>query len=202
MRISTKWLGVAALTAIVAAGAVAVADQHRGGERHGWGRHHAEHGRYDGPRGEMRGRWGRYRSETMMAMFEQADADGDGGLSAAEIEAARAARFAEMDADGSGGVDAAELAMWRIKQRAEREIKRRDANSDGVLQLDELPNRGARLMRFDLDENGVVTKTELQLAQGRRGGREMERGWRRGRDRDVETEMEADGDAEQESPQQ
>lgn len=115
------------------------------------------------------------RGARIEMLFERADLNGDGALTMAEIEAARAEVFAEMDADGSGGVDAAELAEWRIRQTAERAVSRRDADGDGVLSLDEIPFRAERLARFDLDENGEITRTELEAAMERgrfgRGGR-------------------------------
>ncbi|WP_371059828.1 hypothetical protein [Rhodosalinus sp. 5P4] len=70
--------------------------------------------------------------------FEALDADGDGTLSPAELEAAaerrRAERIARMvarlDMNGDGALDRAELAARR---GADRMFTRLDANSDGAL---------------------------------------------------------------------
>lgn len=181
-------LAGAALT-VVMAGAVAVAQS--GGDRapraeqahyeHG-GRHHG--GRHwDEDRGH--GRWGHHRGGRRMermgrrmdALFDEADIDGDGVLSAEEIEGFRDNRFAAMDANGDGGVDARELVDFRLMQRAKRQIARLDENNDGVLSIDELPMRQPPFERFDLDGNGSVTKAEIELARDADRGRG---GWRRG----------------------
>lgn len=44
-------------------------------------------------------------------MIEQLDANGDGAITRAEVDAAAAARFAEADADGNGFLSAEELAL-------------------------------------------------------------------------------------------
>ncbi|MEL6317581.1 MAG: hypothetical protein AAFR16_08085 [Pseudomonadota bacterium] len=117
----------------------------------------------------------------MERRFDEVDADGDGSVTRAEIDAWRAARFERIDANGDGALDAEELVRDRLRRRAERRIRRLDQNEDGVLQPNEMPDRMGRLFdRADLDENGAVTKTELRLARKRgRGDRDgMRRRWR------------------------
>ncbi len=182
------WIGAVAVTAAAAVGVGLVA-HHEVAEARGYGDGYGQSGGYgggygreayrdeaDGPRRGMRERWGRYghghghhrrrgRGARLEDLFKRADTDGDGAVSKAELDAAREARFKEMDTDGSGKVSAEEIVAWRMKRRAERWIARRDADGDGELSLDETPNRTDRIMRFDLDENGVVTRTELRLAR-------------------------------------
>lgn len=117
-----------------------------------------------------------------MADFATLDADGDGGVTLAELEALGAARFAAIDADGDGAVSAQELLAHRAAQetvratrRAERMIERLDDNGDGVLQIEELhdPRRSVDRMfaRADTDEDGVLSAQEFREAQERMGDR-------------------------------
>lgn len=197
-----KILLIGAAVAVVGAAAVATAHMkgHHGGEwRHGGGHgygHHMDGGEHYGRGGGRGWREGRRRGGRMGArlneLFETADADGDGGLSTEELANARTARFEAMDADASGAVSAEELAAYRMKRRAARWIARRDDNSDGELSLDEMPDPSRRLSRFDLNEDGVVTRTEVRIAAPGL----LERGERRrGRGRDAERGDGVDGDA-------
>ncbi|MGR3542091.1 MAG: EF-hand domain-containing protein [Hasllibacter sp.] len=96
--------------------------------------------------------------------FDVLDADGDGQVTRAELDAYRAAladrRFAAADADGSGTLDAAEI----LSAREARADARRDA-------------RAARLIeRLDTDGDAAVSRAELAgAADGRRGGRALDR---------------------------
>lgn len=117
--------------------------------------------------------------------FEQLDADGDGAVTEAEMQAYRAARFAEMDADGNGSLSADELttaAEQRRANRAARMIERVDADGDGELSAEELAEvgnkrRGGGFGRMDADNDGSVTKAEFDAAKDkRRAGFEKRRG--------------------------
>ena len=113
-------------------------------------------------------------------MFDEADVDGDGALTQDEIDGFKANRFAAMDANADGKVAADELVAYRMMQRAKRQISRMDQDGDGLLSIDELPDRTPPFARFDLDQNGSVTKAELELARetmrGMRGDRRGMRG--------------------------
>ena len=152
---------VAALTA-----GAALAHGGKGGfGRHHGGYHHGHHGDY----GHRKGRHHR-RGERIEKRFGELDADGDGLVTKAEMDAAKANRFKAMDSNGDGAVDARELVEYRMLRRAERRIARLDKNEDGKLQADELPDRKS-LTRFDLNNDGAVSRAEIDLAMKYRGGR-------------------------------
>ncbi|MGR3503314.1 EF-hand domain-containing protein [Pseudaestuariivita sp.] len=118
--------------------------------------------------------------------FEELDADADGSVTAAELEAfgaARwAARFAAIDTDGNGAVSAEELAAAadkraavRSARHAARMIERLDADGDGALSLAELAERGGSdrrggdraerlLSRADTDGSGALSEAEYSAA--------------------------------------
>ncbi|MFQ5622402.1 MAG: EF-hand domain-containing protein [Paracoccaceae bacterium] len=162
MKTKTKRnLAILAVTAGVAVAGLALAKE---GERGRFG-----HG---GPRAEM--------------MFNEIDADGDGKVTLEEFRAHREARFNEADANGDGNISreemiAALVAMQsaRIQERAEmmteRMFSRFDANEDGILGADEIPeNRGEKMFaRLDADEDGSITLEEMRAMRhgpGRRSG--------------------------------
>ncbi|MGG7643684.1 EF-hand domain-containing protein [Rhodovulum sp. YNF3179] len=113
--------------------------------------------------------------------FEEIDADGDGRVTAAEMEAYRDARLAEADANGDGALDKAELIAAaearraaRLARMADRMLERRDADGDGKLSAEELAEagRGMRLFeRLDADGDGAVTEAEVAAMHGARMGR-------------------------------
>ena len=118
------------------------------------------------------------------ARFDAIDSNGDRALSVEEMKQAHQNRFEDIDANGDAGVSAEELANHLIQQRSKRAISHRDTDGDGMLSLAELPDRSADMMKFDLDENGVVTKTELKMAmKAMRGHRRRGHGDHAGRKR-------------------
>jgi len=141
-----------------------------------------------------RGAHGPMQGAQLEQMFERLDADGDGAISRAEIDAAPAARFAEADANGDGKVTVDEIAAMMRAQadaRAARMLSLRDADGDGALSADEMgPRRADRadrmFSRLDADGDGAITRAEAQAAmQERRGDRDGRRrdhdggGWMR-----------------------
>ena len=132
-----------------------------------------------------------------MPAFEDIDANGDGGVSLAEVEtfmdAQRAARFAAADTNGDGGLSIDEMTAAVSAERAERmaerlteRLEKVDANGDGLLQADEIAaardDRGRRgpspermFERADADADGVLSAAEYSDAlermqeRGRRG---------------------------------
>ncbi|SFP03392.1 EF-hand domain-containing protein [Tranquillimonas alkanivorans] len=112
------------------------------------------------------------------AAFTRLDTDGDGTVTAADLEARAAERFAAADADGNGTLDAAELVAWREAREQERRIAwaeqrvaRLDTDGDGVLSPEELPGAGegpVRMLRMmDADWDGAVSADEFAAAHER-----------------------------------
>ncbi|SOH92324.1 EF hand [Monaibacterium marinum] len=127
--------------------------------------------------------------------FSAVDTNGDGEITAPELDAHRAAQFARIDTDGNGSVDASELqAAGEAREQARRDnraaemLERADANDDGVLSQEELqsPRRGGDMFeRLDADGNGSISAEELEEAgDHRRGGdrKDHERGHRHNSD--------------------
>lgn len=132
-----------------------------------------------GPKGE--GRHGDGPRGGMERMLEEFDANSDGSITKAEVEAATTERFNAADTDGDGFLSADELAAQAEADRADRMAKRSarmvehlDEDGDGKLSAEEMAARGPVDMfdRLDEDEDGVLTQDELADARGMmRGGR-------------------------------
>lgn len=118
------------------------------------------------------------------ATFETLDADGNGEVTQAEIEAHRSSRFSEADTNGDGVLSQEELvarannaADERMNRRIHGMIERLDANGDGQLGLDEMQARAQRngssqFDRLDADGSGGVTREEFEAATAKhRGGK-------------------------------
>lgn len=117
--------------------------------------------------------------------LEAMDADKDGKVTEAEIDAFQAARIAAADADGDGLMSASELSAMHLAQMSERAeamaarmIEEFDADGDGKLSGAEMAARPmpARMFgRIDTDNDGAITQEEVDAAmekmEGRRGGR-------------------------------
>ncbi len=127
-------------------------------------------------------------------LFDRLDADGNGGVTRAELETAAAARFDALDADRDGRVSRAEMSTAletrddrreaRAEKRAGKILARADANGDGALSAAEFDAATERMRRFrkgpgfaalDADSNGRLTERELAEAMGGRGDRAMKR---------------------------
>ncbi|MEM8957924.1 MAG: EF-hand domain-containing protein [Pseudomonadota bacterium] len=127
--------------------------------------------------------------------FATLDADGDGSITEAELQARGDARFAAADADGDGLLTAEEMLAQveteraeRLERRVQRMIEARDESGDGALTREELGNARAERMleRADRDEDGVISEEEFERAASRheRGDRGKRHGHRGGPDRD------------------
>ncbi len=127
--------------------------------------------------------------------FAQLDANGDGTVSATEMEAFGALqateRFKSADSDGDGKISTEEMAASmdadrasRAAQRVDRMVARFDTDKDGMISEDEMTaavgkNRretpGARFISWaDTDKDGVISEDEyaavadkMQQRQGR-----------------------------------
>lgn len=105
--------------------------------------------------------------------FEALDVDGNGEITQAEMSQYRMARLAEADTNGDGMLSIAEIearGAERAKTRAERMMQRLDADNDGLLSSEELSTQSGRARMFDridADGSGSVSKEEFDSAQAR-----------------------------------
>jgi hypothetical protein len=136
-----------------------------------------------GPMGDIDGMGGM----GPMAGFDFAamDADTDGKLTPAEIEAWRTARLTAADTDGDGKLSPAELTAMGLSQmqaqmqaraedRAARMIDRLDADKDGALAIDEMASRAMpaqMFTRLDADGDGALSEAEIAAAKDRMADR-------------------------------
>jgi len=115
------------------------------------------------------------RGERAALNFADMDVDGDGRLTAADLEAFRADRFARIDSDGDGAVTLEEFsarASADAAERAGRMFERLDADADGRLGRDVLERRGRgpdprMIERFDTDGDGALSEDEFDAIRAR-----------------------------------
>jgi hypothetical protein len=114
-----------------------------------------------------------------MLSFDEMDTDGDGKITAEEMQAHANLRFDTADTNGDGFVDAAELqahmlaqATARMQDRSARMIERLDTDKDGKLSPEEMrsgPRGGDRfermLKRLDTDGDGAISREEMEAAR-------------------------------------
>ncbi|WP_146344357.1 EF-hand domain-containing protein [Phaeobacter marinintestinus] len=107
------------------------------------------------------------------ATFEQLDADGDGQVTQAEMEAHRAGRFTEMDTNGDGKLTADEMqahGQQKAKDRSAKMLEKFDKDGDGALSAEEMPKprHGDKMFgRIDTDGSGGVSKEEFDAAKAK-----------------------------------
>ncbi len=120
---------------------------------------------------------GKGRHFDRAAMFERADADGDGKVTMEELSALRGERFSRIDANGDGQLSQEELtAMGREKaeRRAARMLERMDENGDGVISEAEFAalseDRADRMFaRADANGDGAIDRDEMENMKFKRG---------------------------------
>lgn len=125
---------------------------------------------------------GERASEFLNAMFERLDSDASGAITAEEIATARLSVFQTADANADGVVDAAEVDALKQAdpERSQRTgrgpggrgprgqgsdgdpFARIDANDDGLISQDEFVERPMRVLEFDADADGAVTQDEVR----------------------------------------
>lgn len=111
------------------------------------------------------------RGQDMRPSFEELDADGDGQITRAEMQAHRQARFEAADTDGDGKLSPAEMearAMARVQARVAAMVERLDSDGDGLLSVDEMPARKGMARLFDMvdaDDSGAITAEEMAEAR-------------------------------------
>ena len=113
------------------------------------------------------GRHGSARAEMMRTVFRQADSDGDGALTQAEIDTFRSAQVDRADVSGDGALSLDEFeTLYRefTRNRMVNAFQRLDADGDGQISAAEMDDRfGDVVARMDRNDDGVLT-----LQDGRR----------------------------------
>lgn len=160
---------IGAALCVVAVGAVAVALASDWGG--GWSKGSRERGTRDG---------GSYGSMSLI----QFDADKDGRITRAEIDAGLQAQFASADTNGDGKLDAAELQNYNEARRAERKARYeawRAKNPDKAGEKRRYTGGGRdgfdSMKHADWNRDGFVTPDEF-------GGRTRSQAMRADRDSD------------------
>jgi Ca2+-binding EF-hand superfamily protein len=120
---------------------------------------------------------GEGRGAMLTQMFDTLDADSDGKVTLAEMEAHRKAEFAAADTNGDGSLSAEELAAHqlarmqeRMGDRAARMIENMDDDGNGSLSEAEMgEGPGERhFARLDTDNDGAISKAEAEAAMQHR----------------------------------
>lgn len=111
------------------------------------------------------------RGAMLIEMFDGIDADKDGKVTFAELEAHRTAEFTAADTNGDGSLSADELSaralarfQEKLADRTQAMLDNMDNDGSGGLSQDEMgEGPGMRnFARIDADNDGAVTKDEIQ----------------------------------------
>ena len=123
-----------------------------------------------GGHGDRGGRGGHRGGAELMGLLEEADADGDGAVTQAELDEYRAARVGAVDASGDGALDVDEFdTLYRelTRTRMGDAFQRLDEDGDGAITTEEMDARfGGLVERFDRDGDGALS--EADRGRGRR----------------------------------
>lgn len=120
---------------------------------------------------------GKDRGAMLGEMFDSMDADKDGKLTYAEMEAHRKAEFAAADTNGDGALSADELSaralvrfQEKLAERTQAMLDNMDNDGNGSLSEDEMgEGPGMRnFARLDADNDGAITKEEIQAGMKHR----------------------------------
>ncbi len=98
-------------------------------------------------------------------VYKSFDADADGTVSAAELEAGITALHAKHDVDGDGALSAEEFAALFAEAKrgmAERPFAMLDANNDGAIDADEMAFPAQIMARMQKMHAPATTATEQQ----------------------------------------
>lgn len=122
---------------------------------------------------------GRCHGDSKTFDFDTLDADGDGKITEAELDAMRTSRFAETDTDGDGLLSRDEI-LAKIQERSSRRHERMadrmigalDADDDDHVSLDEYSSdkrMSGAIGRLDSDSDGVISREEFDEKCARKG---------------------------------
>jgi len=152
------------ITGTAIAGGAFAANDGEDKSRWGWGKRHHSESHYGGhKRGHMRGKMMR---GAMIERLKQADADGDGKVTKAEITARQEGDMAKFDTDKDGQLSLSEYkSLWMEKnnQRAVRSFQRLDRDGDGNVTDAEMKRFVDRIVsRMDRNEDGAISKEDFK----------------------------------------
>lgn len=109
--------------------------------------------------------------------FAVIDADKDGQITQAEMDAYKAQRAAELDGDKDGFISADEMAAGMMARMAERmttmarhRLVDQDKDGDGKVSLAEMaegPGEGQLFSRADANGDGALTEDEIAAVRAR-----------------------------------
>lgn len=115
-----------------------------------------------------------------MQMFERADTNSDEKLDFAEFSAPMTVRFDETDADSNGIITEAEIeaaSEGKEGRRAKHIASRLDGDDNGEITKAELEERQKEMFaRLDADEDGFITVDEAKKMKRGGGKRDGKRG--------------------------
>lgn len=120
---------------------------------------------------------GEGRGAMLMEMFDTIDADKDGKITYAEMEAHRKAEFDAADTNKDGALSADELSaralarfQEKLAERTQAMLDNMDNDGNGSLSQDEMgEGPGMRnFARIDADNDGAITKAEAEGAMQHR----------------------------------
>lgn len=135
----------------------------------------------DGSAPMKRGEYGHHGDKGphghMAAMLKELDADKDGTITRAEIDAHESKVFTDADTNADGFVSGEEMMAYREAKREEMRLKRMaerqkkmiaelDTNKDGLVSREEFMARPNPMFdRIDTNQDGRVDETEMQAAK-------------------------------------
>jgi Ca2+-binding EF-hand superfamily protein len=117
---------------------------------------------------------GRHGPRAGMMRFDRLDADRSGDVTFEEFSTAMKSRIGQADRDGDGKMTVAEIASEIERMRAERIarriVERFDTDGDGMLTAAEVESRQKKMFALlDRNDDGKVVKDEMPRRKFRRG---------------------------------
>ncbi len=177
MQTRTKVIIAAGLAVALGGAALAGTTQARG-SKDGQGHHYGQQAGY-GHGGYHGGRHGKHkRGRRLERLLDAYDTNGDGKLTQAEIDQARAGRFADFDTNGDGKLSLEEYeALWMdaMRERMVDRFQSLDNDGDAAVTSEEFGKPTRRIVqRMDRNEDGEISRDDFKRKghKGRRSGAE------------------------------